>query len=104
MDVVGYSLFEFVESKIFSTQINQLGIEIFLRIQSDLVQNPERGAIIKVLMVFGKPESQILPRSAERAAAIDTYIYTLSTLAEFTCCTSSAKVSKQTCRLRKNES
>ena len=47
MAVSGYSLFEFIESKIFSTQINQLGIDILLRIQSDLVQNPERGAIVK---------------------------------------------------------
>lgn len=47
MAASGYSLFEFIESKIFSTQINQLGIEILLRIQSDLVQNPERGAIVK---------------------------------------------------------
>ena len=41
------SLFEFIESKIFSTQINQLGAEVLLRIQSDLVQDPERGAIVK---------------------------------------------------------
>lgn len=47
MAASGYSLFEFIESKIFSTQINQLGIEILSRIQSDLVQNPERGAIVK---------------------------------------------------------
>jgi RelE toxin of RelE / RelB toxin-antitoxin system len=47
MAVSGYSLFEFIESKIFSTQINQFGIEILLRIQSDLVQNPERGPIVK---------------------------------------------------------
>ena len=47
MAVSGYSSFEFIESNIFSTQIDQLGIEILLRIQSDLVQNPERGAIVK---------------------------------------------------------
>ena len=41
------SFFEFIESKIFSTQINQFGIEALLRIQSDLAQNPERGAIVK---------------------------------------------------------
>jgi mRNA-degrading endonuclease RelE of RelBE toxin-antitoxin system len=40
-------LFEFIESKIFSTQINQLGHEILLRIQSDLAKNPERGAIVE---------------------------------------------------------
>ena len=42
-----HPLFEFIESKIFSTQINQLGVEVLIRIQSDLVQNPERGAIIQ---------------------------------------------------------
>ena len=39
--------FEFVESKIFSKQVRELGGEILARIQSDLVQNPERGAIVK---------------------------------------------------------
>lgn len=43
----GHSLIEFIESKIFSTQINQTGVEVLLRIQSDLVQNPERGVIVK---------------------------------------------------------
>ena len=38
---------EFIESKIFSTQINQLEREILSRIQSDLVKNPERGVIIR---------------------------------------------------------
>ena len=47
MAVSGYSLFEFIESKTFSTQVSQLGIDILLRIQSDLAQNPERGAIVK---------------------------------------------------------
>ena len=45
--VPGDSLVEFIESKIFSTQITQLGIDTLLKIQSDLLQNPERGAIIK---------------------------------------------------------
>jgi len=40
-------LLEFIESKIFSSQINQFGVEMLSRIQSDLVQNPERGAIVK---------------------------------------------------------
>ena len=39
--------FEFVESKIFSKQMRELGGEILMRIQSDLIQNPERGAIVK---------------------------------------------------------
>ena len=40
-------LFEFIESKIFSAQIGQLEVEILVRIQTDLVQNPERGVIVK---------------------------------------------------------
>ena len=39
--------FEFVESKIFNKQICELGVEVIAIIQSDLVQNPERGAIVK---------------------------------------------------------
>lgn len=39
--------FEFVESKIFSKQVRELGAEVLARIQSDLVQNPERGAVVK---------------------------------------------------------
>lgn len=47
MALSGHSLFEFIESKAFSKQINQSGSEILVRIQADLVQNPERGAIVK---------------------------------------------------------
>src|SRR2546421_13094694 len=39
--------FEFVESKIFSKQMRDLGADVLAGIQSDLVQNPERGAIVK---------------------------------------------------------
>jgi mRNA-degrading endonuclease RelE of RelBE toxin-antitoxin system len=39
--------FEFVESKPFSKQLRELSDEILVNIQSDLVQNPERGAIVK---------------------------------------------------------
>ena len=38
--------FEFVESKIFSKQVRELP-EVLAEIQSALVQNPERGAIVK---------------------------------------------------------
>lgn len=38
--------FEFVESKTFSKQVRELG-EVLTSIQSDLVGNPERGAIVK---------------------------------------------------------
>ena len=39
--------FEFVESKAFSKQVLELSGEVPARIQSDLVQNPKRGALVK---------------------------------------------------------
>jgi hypothetical protein len=39
--------FEFVESKVFSEQVRELSVEVLTNIQSDLVQNPERGDIVK---------------------------------------------------------
>jgi mRNA-degrading endonuclease RelE of RelBE toxin-antitoxin system len=39
--------FEFTESKIFSKQVRELHGEVLARIQSDLVQNPKRGAVVK---------------------------------------------------------
>jgi hypothetical protein len=39
--------FEFVESKPFSKQLRALSGEILINIQSDLVQNPERGVMVK---------------------------------------------------------
>jgi mRNA-degrading endonuclease RelE of RelBE toxin-antitoxin system len=39
--------FEFVESKAFSKQARELSGQILANIQSDLVQNPERGDIVK---------------------------------------------------------
>jgi mRNA-degrading endonuclease RelE of RelBE toxin-antitoxin system len=38
--------FEFIESKIFSKQVRELAGDVLTRIQSDLVQNPERGALV----------------------------------------------------------
>jgi hypothetical protein len=39
--------FEFIESTIFSKQVRELGGEVLTRVQSDLVQDPERGDIVK---------------------------------------------------------
>lgn len=39
--------FEFVESKIFSKQIREVGGDLLTKMQSDLVQNPGRGAVVK---------------------------------------------------------
>jgi len=38
---------EFVESKIFSKQVRELDVAVPAQIQSDLIQNPERGAVVK---------------------------------------------------------
>lgn len=39
--------FEFIESKVFSKQVRELSVEVLSSIQSELVQNPERGDIVK---------------------------------------------------------
>jgi putative transcriptional regulator len=39
--------FEFVESTVFSKQVGELPAEVLNNIQSDLVQNPKRGDIVK---------------------------------------------------------
>jgi len=39
--------FEFVESKIFSKQVRQLSAEVLTNIQVGLIQNPERGDVVK---------------------------------------------------------
>lgn len=39
--------FEFVESKVFSKLVSELPAEILANIQTDLVQNPKRGDIVK---------------------------------------------------------
>jgi mRNA-degrading endonuclease RelE of RelBE toxin-antitoxin system len=39
--------FEFVESKIFHKQVRDLPSEVLTNIQTDLVQNAERGAVVK---------------------------------------------------------
>ena len=38
---------EFVESKVFSKLVRELPAEVLTNIQSDLVQNPQRGDIVK---------------------------------------------------------
>ena len=39
--------FEFIESRIFFRQVRELSAETLSNIQSDLLQNPERGDIVK---------------------------------------------------------
>ena len=39
--------FEFVESKVFSKQVRELSAVLLISIQFDLVQNPQRGDMVK---------------------------------------------------------
>ena len=39
--------YEFVESEMFSKQIRNAGARLLVTIQSDLIQNPERGAVVR---------------------------------------------------------
>jgi hypothetical protein len=39
--------FEFIESKVFSKQVRELSAALLSGIQSELIQNPERGDIVK---------------------------------------------------------
>ena len=39
--------FEFIESKVFSKQVRELPAEVLSNIESELVQNPERGDVVK---------------------------------------------------------
>ena len=45
LDETGW--FEFVESGVFSRQVADVGADVLVRIQSDLVRNPKRGAIVQ---------------------------------------------------------
>ena len=38
---------EFVESKVFYRRVRELSLELLTTIQTDLVENPERGAIVE---------------------------------------------------------
>lgn len=38
---------EFVKSKVFYRQVRELSLELLTAIQTDLVENPERGAIVE---------------------------------------------------------
>src|SRR6266478_6146459 len=96
--------FEFVESKLFSKQVPEFGVEVLARIQSDLVQNPERGAVVKGTHGVRKARVADPNSSRERVAVIDICISILNMPAEFTCSTCSAKESKLTCRRSRSRS
>src|SRR5689334_6816127 len=77
--------FEFVEYEIFSEQMSIVGAEVLLRIQSDLVQNPTRGAIVKRTHGVRKARVADPTSTRGRAAVIDICISTSNTPAESTC-------------------
>jgi hypothetical protein len=97
-------LFVFVESKIFSKQVHEPGVEVLELIQCDLVQNPQRGAIVKGTHGVRKARVADPASSLERVAVIDICISILNTPAEFTCSTYSAKESNRTCRRSRSKS
>lgn len=88
--------FEFVESKVFSKQMGALPAEVLINIQSELVQNPQRGDIVKGTHGVRKARAADPGSSRGRAVATDICISTSNTPAEFICCMYSAKVTKPT--------
>jgi mRNA-degrading endonuclease RelE of RelBE toxin-antitoxin system len=66
--------FEFVESKIFYKQVRQLSGEVLTSIQSELVQNPERGAVVKG--THGVRKARVAdPTSARGKSGSYRYLY-----------------------------
>ena len=87
--------FEFVESKVFSKQTGALPAEVLINIQSDLVQNPQRGDIVKG--THGVRKARVAdPGSSRGKSGSYRYLYTSNTPAEFICYIYSAKVTKPT--------
>jgi hypothetical protein len=60
----GVVWFEFIESKVFSKQIRALPAQVLINIQSDLVQDPERGAVVKG--THGVRKARVADPSASR--------------------------------------
>lgn len=66
--------FEFVESQAFSKQVRELPSEILASVQLDLVQNPERGAIVKG--THGVRKARVAdPSSARGKSGSYRYLY-----------------------------
>lgn len=66
--------FEFVESKVFSKQIGVLPAEVLINIQSELVQNPQRGDIGKGTHGVRKARAAD-PGSSRRKSGSYRYLY-----------------------------
>ena len=88
--------FEFVESKVFSKLVRELPPELLANIQSDLLQHPQRGDIVKG--THGVRKARVAdPRSSRGKSGSYRYLYLyLEPPAEFTCCIYSAKVTRPT--------
>jgi mRNA-degrading endonuclease RelE of RelBE toxin-antitoxin system len=66
--------FEFVESKIFHKQVRDLPGEVLANIQSDLVQNPDRGPVVKG--THGVRKARVAdPASARGKSGSYRYLY-----------------------------
>jgi mRNA-degrading endonuclease RelE of RelBE toxin-antitoxin system len=85
---------EFIESKIFSKQVRELSAGVLTSIQSDLVQNPERGNIVKGTHGVRKARVADPDSLRGKSGSYVICIYTSNTPVEFTCCTYSARASK----------
>ena len=88
--------FEFVESKVFSKQIGALPAEVLINIQSELVQNPQRGDIVKETHGVRKAHVADAGSSPGKSGSYRFCTSTSNTPAEFICCIYSAKVTKPT--------
>ena len=66
--------FEFIESKIFSKQIREVGGDLLTIMQSDLVQNPGRGAVVKG--THGVRKARVAdPKSSRGKSGSYRYLY-----------------------------
>jgi hypothetical protein len=88
--------FEFVESKVFSKQVGALPAQVLINIQSDLVQNPQRGDIVKGTHGVRKARAAD-PGSSRGKSGSYRYLYLyLEHAGRFICYIYSAKVTKPT--------
>ncbi|HEU4714185.1 MAG TPA: hypothetical protein VFS76_21645 [Pyrinomonadaceae bacterium] len=96
--------FEFVESKIFSKQLRTVAAEVLTGIQSDLVQNPERGDVVKG--THGVRKARVAdPGSSRGKSGSYRYLYLyLEHAGRIHLCIYSAKVSSPTCHPIKHAS
>ena len=74
MAKVGNGWFEFVESKVFSKQVRELPPAVLINIQFDLVQNPQRGDIVRG--THGVRKARVAdPRSSRGKSGSYRYLY-----------------------------